>query len=293
VTLIVLLGALAGCGLAMILGALLPARPTLSEALAQLEFRPGPPRPRARNLDERVGRLVGRSRGGGPHLNPGLRADLALLEIEPAAFLGSRIICGLACALLAPALAAVAVVAGDHAGWQVPGAGSLLLGLGGYLLPLSDVGRRARQRRRQFVRTLSSFLDVLAIALAAGEMISGALTLASRSGDGWAYVLIRRTLRDADQRGVAPWDALARAATELGLSELGEVAASVRLAGADGAQVRRTLMAKAEGLRVRTLTDLHRQANEATSRMVLPLVGFVVGFLTLMAYPALTQILGA
>jgi tight adherence protein C len=288
---VALLAAGVGLGLCIALSALFPARLTLKQRLADLDFEPGPPVAPPSSLDERLGRLLQRTGGTHRLTGPRSRTDLALLELPAATFVGAKVACGLAGLLVGPALAAVISLVGIRVGWQVPAFGSFALAAAGFFVPDIDLRTKAEKRRREFRRGLSSFLDVVTVALAAGELISGALQLAAHAGRGWVFVLLRSSLDDGDQRNATPWDTLAMVGTSRGLPELVEVAASVKLAGTDGARVRRTLSVKAEALRVRALTDAEAEASEATTRMVLPLVGVTLGFLVLVAYPATSHIL--
>jgi Flp pilus assembly protein TadB len=258
-----------------------------------MDFEPAAEPSAPVSLDERVGRWLERSLGR-ERLTPGrAERDLRMLEIAPSAFMGAKVASALAGLVVAPSVAAFAALAGVGVSWRLPALGAVILAGAGFVIPDLDVHAKAERQRRAFRRSLSGFLDMVTLALAAGELISGALTKASQSGDGWVFALVRRTLRDAEQRGISPWDALGRAGEERGLDELCELAASVRLAGTDGAQIRKTLTAKAESLRARTLADMQADANEATTRMVLPLVGIAMGFLILVGYPAVSHILGS
>lgn len=286
------IGALGGVGLCLLLSGLVPAKPTLAEVMIEMDRVPGPPAPRAKSLDERVGRILARTVDVDRYGTGRARRDLRMLDIDPATFLGSKLTAGVAGLLIGPAFAVAVAVAGLRVGWQLPLLGAVALGAAGYFIPNLDARTKAERRRRDFRRGLSGFLDVVTLALASSELISGALRIGATTGSGWVFALLRRTLTDADQRGITPWDALGRAADDRDLDELSEVAATVRLAGTDGAQIRRTLEAKAEGLRARALADAQTEANEATTRMILPLVGTAFGFLLLIGYPAISHILG-
>lgn len=76
------------------------------------------------------------------------------------------------------------------------------------------------------------------------------------------------------------------------MPELEELANSLTLAGAEGARVRQSLMAKAESLRQRRMTEAEAEANESSERMVLPLVLLGLGFLLFLGYPAVSRVLG-
>lgn len=290
-TAMVVLGGLIGVGICLIVSGLAPAKATLAEVMVALDKIPGPPLPPPKSLDERVGRLLAGSVDA-TRFGAGRTRDLAMLDIDPSTFLGSKVLAGVAGLLIAPAIAALVALIGGGVSWQLPVLGAAGFAALGFMIPNLDVHAKAEARRRDFRRGLSAFLNVVTLALAAGELISGALRTATDAGQGWVFALVRRTLVDPDQRGITPWDALRRAGDDRGLDELSEVAASVRLAGKDGTQLQRTLEAKAEGLRARALADAQAEANEATTRMILPLVGIAFGFLLLVSYPAISHIIG-
>lgn len=284
------LGVVFAGGLCLILSGLVPAKATLADAIAQLDRPPDPPA-RPASLDERLARRlpawVDPNRFGARRRS----RDLRVLEIDPTTFVASKLFAALIATLISPALSVIAVIAGMHVAWQLPVLGAAGLGIAAYFVPDLDVHTRAERRRREFRRSLSGWLNILTLALASGQMLSRALTSASDHGQGWVFTMLRHTLADADQRGVTPWRALERAGDERGLDELSEVATSVNMAGG-GAKVRATLDAKAAGMRARALADAHTEANEATTRMILPLVGIAFGFLLLVGYPAVSQIIG-
>lgn len=75
------------------------------------------------------------------------------------------------------------------------------------------------------------------------------------------------------------------------MAELGEQAASVGLAGTEGAKVRSSLAAKAASLRSHQLADAETTAQAATERMSLPVVLLFAGFLCFIAFPAIERVL--
>jgi uncharacterized membrane protein len=70
------------------------------------------------------------------------------------------------------------------------------------------------------------------------------------------------------------------------------LAASVSLAGSEGAKIRASLAAKAHALRARQLADAEAHAQSATERMSLPVVLLFGAFLLFLGYPATVNVLG-
>ena len=170
------------------------------------------------------------------------------------------------------------------------------LTLGGCLLALSlcaptlILRRRATLHRARLSAATSVVADLVGVALAGGAGVTGALTSATRRGNGPAFTRIRLCLHEANLRTLPPWDALSDLARHTGVSDLDELASSVRLAGTDGARVRASVRTKAASLRTHRLAALEAEAHQATERMTLPVMLLVLGFLLLMGYPAIVHV---
>jgi Flp pilus assembly protein TadB len=104
---------------------------------------------------------------------------------------------------------------------------------------------------------------------------------------------MRRAQEAAELARVPPWDALGQLGAQLGVAELCELAASLSLAGTEGARVRASLAAKAAALRAHALADAEAEAQAATERMSLPVVGLFTAFLVFIGYPALAHVLSS
>ena len=118
-----------------------------------------------------------------------------------------------------------------------------------------------------------------------------ALGDAASVGAGWAFAYLRRALDQARLARETPWAALGRLGNELGVGELSELAASVSLAGTEGAKVRASLAAKAAPLRTHELAEAETADQAATERMSLPVVLLFAGFLVFLGYPAVEKVL--
>ncbi|GAB3160722.1 type II secretion system F family protein [Micromonospora sonneratiae] len=194
--------------------------------------------------------------------------------------------------LLPPAAATLLTVAGVGTGVTVPAAASLLLGVAGFLAPELSVRSKAAKHRAAFRDALSSFLDLVVISLASGAGVDQALDDAVKVGSGPAYTELRYALAEARLARVPPWDILAVLGRRVAVAELQQLAATVGLAGTEGAKVRASLRSRAIALRARQLTDAEGEANAATERMALPIVALFAGFLIFLGYPAIAAVLG-
>ncbi|MGW9351055.1 type II secretion system F family protein [Nocardiopsis flavescens] len=160
-----------------------------------------------------------------------------------------------------------------------------------WFAPDLSLNDEATKRKEEMRRTLSGFADLVVVSLAGGAGVSGALTDASANSGGWAMAAIRDSLRESSLTRVPIWQVLRDLGERYDTPEFDELAASLHLAGADGARVRSSLAAKAKTLRVQFLAEVEAKAQSATERMSLPVVLLFTGFLILLGYPAMSLIL--
>jgi Flp pilus assembly protein TadB len=198
---------------------------------------------------------------------------------------------GVLCGLVAPlAATAVARVGGIRTPVVLPIWSALVLAVGGAALPFV-VLRAAAVRARKSARTVvAAYLDLVVLCLAGGMGIEGALHAAAGIADDEFSVRIGASLERARDAGETPWEALSELGEELGVTELTELAAAVRLAGTEGARIRSTLSVKADSIRRHELAAAEAEANTVTERLFLPGVFLLVGFLLFVGYPAVARI---
>ncbi|MDA8056855.1 MAG: type II secretion system F family protein [Actinomycetota bacterium] len=292
-------GAGVGAGLWLVVRGLFPPRPSLAQALAQLRRIPEPA-PLTADVDggmaARLGRpiasLLGRS--DARWLVPGkVRQDLAVLGRSAERHLAEKVTLALVGLLVAPAVTVLLAVGGVHLGLVLPVWASLVCTAGGFFLPDLGIRSDAARRRTDFRHALSSFLDLVVVALAGGGGVETALGDAASVGNGWAFTTLRSVLDQARLARETPWAALGRLGRRLGVAELSELAASLSLAGTEGAKVRASLSAKATSLRTHQLAEAETADQAATERMALPVVVLFAGFLFFLGYPAVVKVLGA
>src|SRR5690606_29297680 len=162
-----------------------------------------------------------------------------------------------------PAVLVLAVPAGAAAGW---------------LYGRVDLRSDAERARREFRHALAAYLELVTILMAGGAGVETAMFDAAAIGDGPAFRHLRTALSAAQAQRAPPWARLGDLGDRLGVGELAELHASMSLAG-DGAQVRDTLSAKANGIRLRDLAALESEAQAKSETMVLPVVLMFAGFL--------------
>jgi tight adherence protein C len=161
----------------------------------------------------------------------------------------------------------------------------------GACVPVLVLEKEAAERRRHVRSVVGSFVDLVVLGLAGGVGIEGALQSAAGASSDWASVRIRRALALAQDSGEPSWSAIGRLGEHLGVPELMELAATIRLAGTEGARVRRSLSARASALRRHEQAEAETEANTVTERLFLPGALLLVGFLLFVGYPAFSRIL--
>lgn len=292
-TVMLLAGTGCGLGLLAIAAGLAPRRASLADALDWLTRpRPAP----VITLDAggwaaRLGRPGASLLAGLGLPGKSLRADLAILGRPPDRLLAEQATGAVAGLLVVPAMTGLLAIGGVSAGWQLPAFGAVILAVAGFIAPALSVRQEAAARRADVRHALAAFLDLVVIATAGGAGVEAALTYAAATGQGTAFAQIRQALETARLTRQPPWQTLGQLGTELGVTELSELAASITLAGAEGARVRASLAAKSAAMRARQLAEAEAGASAATERMSLPLVVLFAGFLLLIGYPAVVHVI--
>lgn len=284
-TSVIVLGAVAGLGLLLIVYSLAPARPSLAEAMADLRRPPTPPQApgttRQRLLSAPL-RALGLPR-------PRTIADLAVLDRPVATHLADQMLAVLA-GLVLPPLAVTVLTTGTMFGPATPLWVSLAGGAGGWALAESTVHAEAQRRRAELRHALSAVLDLVVISLAGGAGLEQALDDACADTSGWAAARLNHAVGTARLLRVPPWRTLGRLGEDVGVVELEELAATMSLAGAEGARIRASLTARAATLRAHQGAALEAQANAATERMGLPVMLLALAYMTFLMYPAIAAI---
>lgn len=288
-----LLGAGFGLGLFCIGAALRARRPRLAAVLARLE--PAPP-PLSRVADAGLTRRFGRQAVESlEHLGlrapQGAEADLRAVGRSVESLVVERLTVALCGAALGAASGQILATSGVPLPLGVRLGFILVLAAGGFHLPLFTLRSVAGERRRQARLGVGAYLDLVGVALSAGAGVEEAMVDASRIGDGWVFDELAAALTAARRSGEPPWAALERLGADLGVTELAELAATLSLAGTEGARARDSLLAKARSLRADQLAHSEATALRRTEAAHLPLVLQLVGFVALLLYPAFLRLM--
>jgi tight adherence protein C len=217
-------------------------------------------------------------------------ADLAVCERDDAWFAHQRIAWTLLGA--SPGAALTVLVATGLMTSVPPAAAVATLTIGGttgWLYARIDLASDATRARRAFRHALACYLELVTILIAGGAGVETALFDAAEAGRGPAFAQLRSALAAAEARREPPWRSLGQLGDRLGVSELEELEAAMTLAG-EGAQVRDSLAAKANAIRLKDVAQLESEAHARSETMVLPVVLMFAGFLILIGYPALAAL---
>ncbi|MGH3947512.1 MAG: type II secretion system F family protein [Pseudonocardiaceae bacterium] len=294
---VVLLAAVgAGIGLWLIVVGLWPRPPRLDTVLAVLDpsrhAAPAPvPHVEGGGWAARLGRpaVAYLHRLGLPTAST--RRDLATVGKPIEVHLAEQATTAAVGVLLPPGVATLLAMAGWPVGVSVPVLGAALAGGLGFLAPQLALRTQAAATRAAFRHALGSFLDLVVVSLAGGAGVDQALTDAATVGRGRAYTELRYALAEARLARTPVWDTLASLGQRVGVDQLQQLAATVGLAGTEGAKIRASLRSRAAALRARQLADAEADASAATERMSLPIVALMAGFLIFIGYPAVAAVL--
>lgn len=285
-------GAGVGVGVALVVRGYLPARPSLRAILDGVDRRTAVQHEtQSPDLIDRLGRrFVPVAQSLGLSSNR-LAADLAMIDRSPERHLTEKVALAIVGFALVPLVALALAIGGLPVPLAVPLWLAVVVGVVFFVIPDAGVRSDAEVKRREFRHSLGAFLDLVVIGLAGGGGVESALDAATEIGDGWVFARLRTTLSDARLRGDSPWVALGNLGERVGVTELIELAASVGLAGTEGAKVRASLTAKAQSLRQHQLAETESAAQSASEQMSIPVVLLFGGFLLFIAYPAVSQVL--
>ncbi|MDX6310283.1 MAG: tight adherence protein [Nocardioidaceae bacterium] len=158
------------------------------------------------------------------------------------------------------------------------------------LVTRQEVTDKAKKRRAEFRRTLSIYLDLVAMSMQAGRGHAEALPASAAIGTGWAFTHLQDAIDGARFSGTTAWHALGQLGERFGIRELTDLDAALTLANEDGAKVRATLVARAETLRTERIADAGAAAAKATESMRFALIVMVFAFLTYELYPSIARL---
>jgi hypothetical protein len=293
-TVLVMCGAVAGTGLALMISEIVPAAPKLGPALRRLSPPVGPSPivqasvggGRAAAAQAAWGRwLVDRVPGRIPH------ADLRLLQQSAEQFLLTKAAFALAGLLLPVVVTAGWTLMGLGVPVLVPGVVGVVAAAGLWFVPDWQVRDQAGKARAEFAHAAAAYLELVALRMASNVGAAQALEEAAWVGRGWALTRVQDALLRARTDKSSPWDALDDLGEHLRLPILGDVADIMRLSSADGAAVYDTLRARAASLRTELLAAQAAEANADSEKMSAPGALLAAIVMIGIAFPAVLNML--
>ncbi|WP_194891973.1 type II secretion system F family protein [Catenulispora pinisilvae] len=288
---VMLCGAGIGISSMLVWSGLRPLAPSLAEAQRRITAEPATVTDVPAGTGPRGRATAARwlSRLGLP--NQALRADLALAGIDVEAFATRKVINAIV-GLLMPIAAQVALAS---AGMAVPAVAVLgvavVFATVFFLAPDSDARRKAQDIRDQTREALDVLLSFAATSMTAGDGVESALEGAAAIGDGAAFEYFRSATAAARTSRRPVWACYADLAKQLGVPELSELAATVSLAGGQGAKIAESLAAKSASLRGRRTAERAAANISATERTHMPVSVMMLGFLLVLVFPSLDRFL--
>ncbi|NEE01174.1 type II secretion system F family protein [Phytoactinopolyspora halotolerans] len=290
VTLIVACGMVAGAGLALLIREYVPRQPHPGDAIARLTG--AAPTYTVAATDGSVADRLGRRMAAVAGTWTALRIphnDLELLRIPVTRFIGEKIIFAFI-GLATPAAAAASMsVFGTAPPVAIPSVAGLVLAVVASYVPNYNVAEQARTARAEFDRTMTSYVDLVAMDLAAGVGLHQAMHDAAHVADSWVFHRLRHELARAELNDRQPWDALRAVGEDLRLPSLTKTATVVALAGNKGASIVDVLRDRATGMRDEQLNLDKARAGARTERATVPVSMTTIVFLTILIVPMITQ----
>lgn len=284
-------GACLGLAVALLLLRIAPHAPHAADVLDRLDIRHIPARPNLASVHgtrrQRVGSWIA---AHVPDL-PGFIAPTAaldLLDIEPADFYARKAVLATV-GLLAPATLAGLTTLLTGTAVVLPLLAAPLVALACWFQPDVQVKTMVTARRREFTRFVTTYLELVAVALLGNTTADAALTSAAAVSDSWVFQRIRREYRLADATRVSKWQALERLSDTTGVPALGEMARVMRLAEAH-ISIRDQLRAACDKLRAQVVTDDALEAERTSARMQAPIVLTILPVLALILIPTVLQL---
>ena len=229
-----------------------------------------------------VGTWAGRH-GAGIRVN---QQDLAISSYDHDNVLSAKILAAVVTGLTSLAVGAVL----DRAvGNALPGLAvvllAVLLAVAAYLVPDAVVRRQARALRGEFEQALPVWCDLVALEMAGAAAPQEALVSAAGAGTTWPTQVLRDTLYRATRAHQGHWQALTELGLRIGVDDLAQLGRLSQLVSHEGAEVRDTLIERAEGMRRRALSSELGQAGERDESMRLAVLIIAAGVVLLLLYP--------
>lgn len=267
-------GALIGLALALLAAQFLPSRPKLGAALDRLGTTTSVTAGGSRSLESRVAswviqRLPESGEGKKPITGFNIpKKDLALVNMTAHRFIFTKATWATGGFVFMILMGLYGQILGILP-FVIPAVFAIVAAAAAWFLPDLFLRDKAIAARKEFVRNVAVYLELVAAERRRGSPPAIALENAAAIGRSWPFVRINQELTRARYDHTQPWDALISLSKVISVPELGEAAKIVRLSGDEGASVYEALRSSGQGLRVKMLNEEHARANRASERITI------------------------
>ena len=293
---VLLFGAGIGLGIARLVWLLAPRRVDMVGAAQRWEAARAtaavhtPPGMARTGVQAKVGRMLAVRLGRHGVQMQQIRQDLAMVNRDLEGFLVTTTLKSVAGLVLPSVLFALLRSAGASPPPSAPLVFGVIFAVGFVFVSIEQLHREADDRRDELRRTLSTYLDLVAMAMAGGRGHPEALPMAAQIGSGWTFELLEDTVVGARDAGTTPWAALGELGRRCDISELRDLAVAVTLVADNGARVRETLMARAESLRQSRITAAKEDAQKRSDSIEWNQLVIAGGFVVWLFYPTVVNL---
>lgn len=155
-------------------------------------------------------------------------------------------------------------------------AASVVAGIIGWIYPRSWLSGRLKKRKEQIARDLPYCIDLLTVAMRAGQDFGAALrNLVREAPDGPLVIEFERLLKQISL-GSSRTEALQRFSDRVAIKEVQSLVSAVIQSQEMGSSVTETLQIQAEEVRNARFHRAERKAARASSLMLMPMVIFIL-----------------
>lgn len=224
-----------------------------------------------------------------------LKKDLALLGKSHRRHMEHKIVSTMAAALFGLIIGigiATAPIAIPFEPFVVIGMVSLFA-LVGVVIPDSLLKTQAQNARKEFDDMVLAWLDLVMPLIASGRDVSAAFIEASALSRAWPFQMLGQHMSEARHMGKPIWAGIRKLIDEKGLERLEQLGSALELSQRSGAELRQTVVAQVHSYRSKAHSDAVIKSEFAQERMAAPLALALGGFLVLIGYPAMSQLLGS
>lgn len=287
-------GGLVGLGATLVVAWFMPASVDAKWAMGQLDPQRATPATVAAHgvngLKDQVGVMLQKRVASDRGWARVPAQDLAIIDRPIHEHLGEKGLLALVGLLFPPLFGVFTSLIGIGLPMVLPLAASLGLAAVLWVAPDLRVKADAKKARKEFIRALATYIDLVALERASGTGTTQALDAAAAIGDSWVFTRISEQLAHARWSGQSPWDGLKDLADTLVVPELGDLAEIMRLSREEGASVYTQLRARAASIRNALLSEDLAKANAASEQMSAPVATLALIFLALLGAPGILRI---